>query len=451
MPAGVRPSPPRRCRRPSRESYYETHGYLVFPEMLEAGEVGVLRAALDEVLDEARGLTETTEKFSVTLGHDGRHHVRRIFNPIQHHKAFHDAAFHPRILDAVETLIGPDIQLHHTKLNLKPPVEPRGALRVAPGLPVLPPHRTTTCSRCSCTSTRRPRRTAASGSSRGATSSARACTASPRTARSPRSSRTGAWSPTSRRCLNVPCPAGGVEMHHCNMLHSSTANRGAAPRSVLIFQYRAADNVALGGATTHFGFGLTVRGENPVPGAPAGRHASSSCPARSRTRSSGTGRPRGPPGPSGRRRSGGSGRRAAQLGGEELAGARRPGELEPDRPPARLDREPEAQERAAPALQVDEGRQRREALGVGGEAERDAVRQPAGFLLVPADAASTPARRAASSGSVRVQATGSSAIEPAALRPERERRAGGAHDQLLPHPLGEPDAGLAPVQCWGTR
>jgi hypothetical protein len=54
-----------------------------------------------------------------------------------------------------------------------------------------------------------------------------------------------------------------VELHHCNMLHSSTANRGAAPRSVLIFQYRAADNVALGGATTHFGFGLTVRGRNP--------------------------------------------------------------------------------------------------------------------------------------------------------------------------------------------
>jgi hypothetical protein len=52
-------------------------------------------------------------------------------------------------------------------------------------------------------------------------------------------------------------------MHHCNMLHSSTANRGTKPRSVLIFQYRAADNVALGGATSHFGFGTMVRGTNP--------------------------------------------------------------------------------------------------------------------------------------------------------------------------------------------
>jgi hypothetical protein len=44
------------------------------------------------------------------------------------------------------------------------------------------------------------------------------------------------------------------------MLHSSTANRGVAPRSALIIQYRAADNVALGGSMAHFGFGLTVRG-----------------------------------------------------------------------------------------------------------------------------------------------------------------------------------------------
>ena len=61
-----------------QKAHYETHGYLVFPEMLDAGEVGVLRAALDEVLEEAWGLTETNQKFSVTLGHDGRHHVRRM-------------------------------------------------------------------------------------------------------------------------------------------------------------------------------------------------------------------------------------------------------------------------------------------------------------------------------------------------------------------------------------
>jgi hypothetical protein len=59
------------------------------------------------------------------------------------------------------------------------------------------------------------------------------------------------------------CPAGGVEIHHCNMLHSSTANLGDKPRGVLIFQFRAADNAQLGGSAGAFGAGTIVRGTNP--------------------------------------------------------------------------------------------------------------------------------------------------------------------------------------------
>jgi hypothetical protein len=54
-----------------------------------------------------------------------------------------------------------------------------------------------------------------------------------------------------------------MELHHCNMLHSSTANRGTQPRSAMVIQYRAADNVALGGNMSNPGFGLQVRGSNP--------------------------------------------------------------------------------------------------------------------------------------------------------------------------------------------
>jgi ectoine hydroxylase-related dioxygenase (phytanoyl-CoA dioxygenase family) len=261
MPAGLAESTAS-LSPAQQKAFYESHGYLVFPEMLDAHEVGVLRAALDEVLEEARGLAETNAKFSVTLGHDGRHHVRRIFNPIQHHKAFHEAARHPRILDAVENLIGPDIQLHHSKLNLKPPSSPEarfewhqdypffphtnydllavlvhidesteenGCLRIVPGIHKLGPRLHRFAKDGAFSSQLEDRSVVADES----------------------------------KVVNVPCPAGGVELHHCNMLHSSTANRGQAPRSVLIFQYRAAHNVALGGATTHFGFGMTVRGTNP--------------------------------------------------------------------------------------------------------------------------------------------------------------------------------------------
>ena len=52
-------------------------------------------------------------------------------------------------------------------------------------------------------------------------------------------------------------------MHHCNMLHSSTANRGTKPRSVLIFQFRAADNVRSRRRPAAPGYGMLVRGTNP--------------------------------------------------------------------------------------------------------------------------------------------------------------------------------------------
>ena len=71
--------------------------------------------------------------------------------------------------------------------------------------------------------------------------------------------------PDESHWVNVTSPAGGVEMHHCNMLHSSTANRGAKPRSAVIIQYRAADNVQLSpGLADRPGFGMQVRGATRI-------------------------------------------------------------------------------------------------------------------------------------------------------------------------------------------
>ena len=184
-----------------------------------------------------------------------------------------DLVHHASILDAVENLIGPNIQLHHTKLNLKPPAsgqarfewhqdypffphsnydliavavhidestEENGCLRVIPGI-----HK------------RGPQEHMFSAD--GAFSS---------------QLRDQSVIPDESHWLNVTSPAGGVEMHHCNMLHSSTANRGTKPRSAMIIQYRAADNVQLspGLAGRSPGYGMLVRGVQPVQGAPARRH-----------------------------------------------------------------------------------------------------------------------------------------------------------------------------------
>lgn len=245
-----------------QKAFYDEQGYILHPDLLNQDEVATLRAALAEVLEEAKGLTETNEKFSVTRGDDGNYYVRRIFSPIKHHKVFYDMAFHPRILDAVEALIGPNIQLHHSKLNLKPPTSREARFEWHQDYPFFP-H---TNYDLVAVLVHIDEATKENGCLRIIPGSHK---------KGPQIhvfARDGAFSSQladksvlgdESSWIYAECPAGGVEMHHCNMLHSSTANRGTNPRSVLIFQYRSADNVALAGATSHFGFGMMVRGTNP--------------------------------------------------------------------------------------------------------------------------------------------------------------------------------------------
>ncbi len=241
---------------------YEQNGYLVFPELLDATELAALRSALAEVLRAAEGLTETNDKFSIIRTEDGGSSVRRIFDPIARHQVFHDLVLNPKILDVVESLIGPNIQLHHTKLNLKPPSSREARFEWHQDYPFFPHTNfdllavmiflddSTEENGCL---------TIIPGSHKWG----------------PRNhlfAKDGAFSSQledksiledQSRWLRVPVPAGGMELHHCNMLHSSTANLGNKPRSAMVIQYRAADNVALGGNTSQAGFGMQVRGVNP--------------------------------------------------------------------------------------------------------------------------------------------------------------------------------------------
>lgn len=248
--------------RAEQKVQYEEQGYLVFPEMLSADELAGLRSALAEVLREAEGLTESTSKFSVTQGEDGRYYVRRIFDPIKHHQAFYDLVFNPKIVDVVENLIGPNIQLHHTKLNLKPPTAREARFEWHQDFPFFPHGNYDLL--------------AVMVMLDDSTEENGCLTIIPGSHKwGPRNhlfAKDGAFSSQledksvledSTRWLKVPVPAGGIELHHCNMLHSSLANRSGKPRSAMVIQYRAADNVQIGGHTGHFGWGLQIRGENP--------------------------------------------------------------------------------------------------------------------------------------------------------------------------------------------
>ena len=51
---------------------------------------------------------------------DGKRVPRRIFNPYDQHETFRALAQDPRLLDKIESLIGGDFNLQHSKLNMKP-------------------------------------------------------------------------------------------------------------------------------------------------------------------------------------------------------------------------------------------------------------------------------------------------------------------------------------------
>jgi ectoine hydroxylase-related dioxygenase (phytanoyl-CoA dioxygenase family) len=245
----------------AQKRLYATRGYLVIPDFLKRAELTRLRAALASILQSGRGVTRSNGKFLVMKGPDKAYHVTRIRNPIAQHKRFYELVFHPRILDVVENLIGPNIQLQQSRLILKPrtpgtwfdwhqdfPAYPHtnfdllivtvylddstpdnGCLTVIPGSHRLGPL---------------PHRFTFEGAPR-------TQLVDPRVAAD------------RSRWLKTPVPAGGIQVHHANLLHSSEANLTDRPRSALQLWYRAADNVQVGGWTDIPGLGLQVRGINP--------------------------------------------------------------------------------------------------------------------------------------------------------------------------------------------
>jgi hypothetical protein len=94
---------------------YQENGYVVIERFFEPDEVTKVNAAIDEVLatDDLGSVAEVEPQDAST--------ARRIWSPTKRHPAFEAMSAHPRLLDAIEQLIGPDILFHHSKLHLKAP------------------------------------------------------------------------------------------------------------------------------------------------------------------------------------------------------------------------------------------------------------------------------------------------------------------------------------------
>jgi ectoine hydroxylase-related dioxygenase (phytanoyl-CoA dioxygenase family) len=101
---------------PDQRSFYDENGYLLIRGFIGAGEAGTLRAEVHGIAAR-QGPTDATwssvKDQDTSLEHS-------------HDVQFRSAAFtrllvDPRLTDVFASLIGPNVQLHHNKMFIKPP------------------------------------------------------------------------------------------------------------------------------------------------------------------------------------------------------------------------------------------------------------------------------------------------------------------------------------------
>ena len=107
-----------------QKASWTENGYLIIEDVLTPEEVERLRESVNDLEVQAKGLTESSDRFKLKVfGDGGGTRVQSIAEPHEGGGVWLNLARHPRILDVVEDLLGPNIQLYYSMLMMKPPRE----------------------------------------------------------------------------------------------------------------------------------------------------------------------------------------------------------------------------------------------------------------------------------------------------------------------------------------
>ena len=223
---------------PSDVAFYREQGYLVVPDVLDADTLAEARREMARILDGARAVTAHTDMYDLEPGHradDPR--VRRVKTPHKFFPVFQRLMRHPRLVAILQDLLGAAVRLQGSKINLKSPRY---------GSPVewhqdwaFYPHTNDDLLAVGvmlddCTSDNGPLMVVP-GSHRGPTFDHHAdgyfC---------------GAIDPAAirdeiARALPLTGRAGAMSFHHVRLVHGSAQNVSSLPRTLLLYEYGAAD------------------------------------------------------------------------------------------------------------------------------------------------------------------------------------------------------------------
>ena len=102
--------------------HYREEGFVVVPGLFGRED---LRAAEDAIVEMTERAVNDPAKLAEVLELepepvDGKRVPRRIYNPFLAHEGFRSTATHEKLLGCIEDLVGPNIDVQHSKLNMKP-------------------------------------------------------------------------------------------------------------------------------------------------------------------------------------------------------------------------------------------------------------------------------------------------------------------------------------------
>ena len=104
----------------AQAAFYEENGYLLLENRVPMDIIEAIRAEVGRFHEEARGMTESNDRLDLEDSHSPDNpRIRRIKLPHRISPVMDDLLRSDHILAPVRDLIGPDVRLHTTKLNLK--------------------------------------------------------------------------------------------------------------------------------------------------------------------------------------------------------------------------------------------------------------------------------------------------------------------------------------------
>jgi phytanoyl-CoA hydroxylase len=105
----------------SQIEFYRENGYVVVPDVIGPDVLAEARVKLAELIEKSREVSASDAVYDLEEAHSPRNpRVRRIKDPHINGEIYAEMLKSPDIMDLVSQLIGPDLRMDHTKLNIKP-------------------------------------------------------------------------------------------------------------------------------------------------------------------------------------------------------------------------------------------------------------------------------------------------------------------------------------------